>query len=220
MLVGRMADNLTQNQLNDEKVVLIGHVGVGKSTLFLRFKDGEFVEDADRQVNIASSAEHTKILKNGLKVSRCTTVLCLCVDCFLFVQLTLLDTAGMEKHLTTLPPTYFREAKAIIYVFAVNDQESFECLHQWTENAEMSAPFGCTRAVVGNKIDVPERCVDETPVKQWAQNHDIPEDMVFFVSAKEGDGVDDLFMKIAQEMAPAPQRNPAPKKDSDCCLKK
>ena len=70
-----MADNLTYNELNDGKVVLTGHVGVGKSTLFLRFKDdGKFVEDADRQINIASSAEHTKTLKNGVrrKVSRCT----------------------------------------------------------------------------------------------------------------------------------------------------
>ena len=95
----------------------------------------------------------------------------------------------MEKHLLyASPPNYFREAKAIIYVFAVNDQETFECLYQWTDNAEMLAPYGCTRAVLGNKIDVAERCVEETLVKQWAENHDIREDMVFFVSAKEGDG--------------------------------
>ena len=70
-----MAYNLTHNEFNDEKVVLTGHVGVGKSTLFLRFKDGEFVEDADRQVNLASSAEYTKTLKNGHKVSRCISSL-------------------------------------------------------------------------------------------------------------------------------------------------
>ena len=34
------------------------------------------------------------------------------------------------------------------------------------------------------------------------------------------DGVDEMFMKIAEEIAPAPQRNPTPKKDSGCCLKK
>ena len=71
----------------------------------------------------------------------------------------------MEKYqVVSPPPDYFREAKAIIYVFAVNDKESFECLHGWTEEADMSAPFGCTKAVVGNKIDVPERCVEETSV--------------------------------------------------------
>jgi GTPase SAR1 family protein len=61
--------DLTQNQLNDAKVVLIGHVGVGKSTLFLRFKEGRFVEDADAQVNMDTLAEHTKELGSGVKVN-------------------------------------------------------------------------------------------------------------------------------------------------------
>jgi GTPase SAR1 family protein len=127
----------------------------------------------------------------------------------------------MEKHLTTLPPTYFREAKAIIYVLAINDRDTFALLNQWVENAEASAPFGCTRAVVGNKIDLESDTVKKEEVKQWAINNDISEDMIFYVSAKTGEGVDDMFKKVAEKMAPPPKRSTQPSNsNSGCCLKK
>ena len=63
----KMAD-LTEQTI-DDKVVLIGHAGVGKSSLFTRFKDpGKFVEGEDVPIT-AQEAQHQKKFANGSSVS-------------------------------------------------------------------------------------------------------------------------------------------------------
>lgn len=63
----KMAD-LT-DQTIDDKVVLIGHAGVGKSSLFTRFKDpSKFVEGEDVPIT-AQEAQHQKKFANGSSVS-------------------------------------------------------------------------------------------------------------------------------------------------------
>ena len=98
------------------------------------------------------------------------------------MQLTLFDTAGMEKFQTTLPPTYFHFAKGVMFVYDVSEVDNFEGLNGWIESVEGFIPQDAVRAVVGNKCDL-ERKVDDQRARQLAANVDIPEDMVFFVSA-------------------------------------
>ena len=138
------------------------------------------------------------------------------------MQLTLFDTAGMEKFQTTLPPTYFHFAKGIIFVYDVNEVENFEGLPGWIEGVEGFAR-DAVKAIVGNKCDLEKRVPDDR-AKQLAQNVDISSDMVFFVSAKTNEGVSEMFQKIAKKLSPAVEPQPPPPRQSssqgNCCAKK
>ena len=40
----------------------------------------------------------------------------------------------MERFEATVPPTYFRNAKAVIFVYAINDQESINNIIHWSQS--------------------------------------------------------------------------------------
>ena len=77
--------------------------------------------------------------------------------------------------------------------------------------------------IVGNKCDLEKKVKDNRAI-QLAKNVDIPEDMVFFVSAKTNDGVSEMFEKIARKLSPVVEQERAPCQPSQqhgkCCAKK
>ena len=202
-----MAAQNTDGAEVKDKVVLIGHVDVGKTSLFLRLKEGKFHEDAEKVVMKQRDALFTKIFDNGS-------------------QITLYDTAGMEKYQSTLPPTYFRQARAIIFVYAINDEESFTGLNNWLDN--VAVVRDTIRVIVGNKTDLSNvssnKCVDSSTAAQWASNNDIDSSMVFRVSAKSGDQVMEMFQQIADIVCPKSNRRktapPEQQNGDGCCNKK
>ena len=55
------------------------------------------------------------------------------------------------------------------------------------------------KALVGNKSDLKdEREINESRAQETAERSGIEESMVFEISAKEGDGVDEMFATIAR----------------------
>ena len=122
---------------------------------------------------------------------------------FLLFQITLYDTAGMERFEATVPPTYFRNAKAVILVYAINDQESINNIIHWAESlapqrlGDMSQKL--IRALVGNKVDLEdERVVQKKRGSDTAELCEIDKEMFFEVSAKTGMGVNEMFAAVAQ----------------------
>lgn len=137
-------------------------------------------------------------------------------------QITLYDTAGIERHMSTIPQTYFRWSKVTILVYSIDDSDTFDSLTNWADNAVCSAigsPMETVTVLVGNKSDMHGcRAVDPQRAQQYAENNDISPDMVFEVSAKDGTGVHEMFNKIATKMTPS-AKTPAssrPKK-KPCC---
>ena len=122
---------------------------------------------------------------------------------FSLSQLTL--SVGMDDVLyyshKTYHPNVFERFNAIIYVFAMDDKDTLASLRLPMEHTEVFVPQLIIRAVVGNKIDLESDTVKKEEVKQWAINSDISEDMIFYVSAKTGEGVDDMFKKVAEKIA-------------------
>ena len=110
----------------------------------------------------------------------------------------------MERFEATVPPTYFRNAKAVIFVYAINDQESINNIIHWAESlapqrlGDMSQKL--IRALVGNKIDLPEeeRLVQKKRGSDTAELCEIDKEMFFEVSAKTGKGVNEMFAAVAQ----------------------
>ena len=133
----------------------------------------------------------------------------LCV--LLLPQMTLFDTAGIERHMSTIPPTYFRWSKVVMLVYSIDDSDTFDSLTGWSENAVSARVGGETLFIlVGNKSDLSgERKIDRSRAVQYASNIDIETDMVFEVSALTGEGMDKMFDTVALKMGP----NPAAQKE-------
>ena len=130
--------------------------------------------------------------------------ICVCV-----FQMTLYDTAGVERHTQTMLPTYFRRAKAVIMVYSIDNEESFDDIgSNWLDNAE-STDVKTVIVLVGNKVDLDEggdnsRRVSKERAIQYALQNDIEKNMVFEVSAKTGRGVEQMFDAVARMMGPPP----------------
>merc|ERR1712065_49422 len=92
------------------KVVVLGAVSVGKTSLSIQYVDKQFVE---AKATIAA-AFHTKSLQiNGARV-----------------DLQIWDTAGQEKF-RSLTPMYYRECAAALVVFDLSIGETLESAEYW-----------------------------------------------------------------------------------------
>lgn len=138
--------------------------------------------------------------------------------------MTMYDTAGIERHMSTIPPTYFRWSKVIMLVYSIDDSDTFDSLTNWSDNA-ISARAGRAQSdvitvLVGNKLDLDDdRKVSNGRAQQYAENNDIEQDMVFEVSVKDGTGVQEMLNRIALKINPDAHSN-KPKertRNSKCC---
>lgn len=129
--------------------------------------------------------------------------------------MTLFDTAGMERFEGTLPPTYFRNAFSVIFMYAINNSDSISSIPSWADSVSIQhigdQSKSIIKALVANKSDLEdEREVNVARAKETAQRSGIDQDMVFEISAKTGEGVDEMFATIAkafQERGKASQKS-------------
>ena len=113
----------------------------------------------------------------------------------------------MERHLSTIPHTYFRSAKVLLLVYSIEDKETFDSLTSWVENAisarTASGQEAIITAIVGNKLDLESsRDVSQERVKTFAQLNEIDEDMIFEVSALEDTNLKEMFDALALKVHP------------------
>lgn len=142
------------------------------------------------------------------------------------MQMTLWDTAGIERHMSTIPPTYFRSAKGVILMYSISDEETFESLTNWVDNTVSAMGIGnqdLIKVLVGNKLDLSsDRQVDLERARVFAQGYEIDDKFIMEISAKDGTGVQELFELLAKEINPLAKNTPkpvaAPKEGkSKCC---
>jgi small GTP-binding protein len=116
------------------------------------------------------------------------------------IDLVIWDTAGQERF-KSLIPVYSRRSDAALVVFDMTSQESFAGLGEKVESFRKTAETGKLVFLVGAKLDL----VDEIQVKrdeaiQWAKSKELP---IFFTSAKDGTGIDELTEALAHRFATA-----------------
>ncbi|GAB6026016.1 Ras-protein Rab-30 [Chamberlinius hualienensis] len=159
------------------KVVLIGNAGVGKTCLVRRFTQGLFPPGQGATIGVDFMIKNVEV--QGEKV-----------------KLQIWDTAGQERF-RSITQSYYRSAHALILVYDVSCQPTFDCLPDWLREIEQYASNKVLRVLVGNKIDRDDREIPRTVGEEFAQMHD----MYFLeTSAKEADNVETLFMEIATRL--------------------
>jgi GTPase SAR1 family protein len=141
------------------------------------------------------------------------------------LQLQIWDTAGQERF-RSITQGYYRSANALIVVYDISCQPTFDCLPQWLKEIEHYASTKVLSYLVGknecqyfisflslmefivfpgNKIDRSNQREIPTYVgEDFARRHD----MHFIeTSAKEADNVDKLFYEIAKELTKQAREN-------------
>ncbi|XP_039129068.1 ras-related protein RHN1-like [Dioscorea cayenensis subsp. rotundata] len=124
------------NHLN-AKLVLLGDMGTGKSSLVLRFVKGQFLEFQESTIGAA-------FFSQTLAVSDAT------------VKLEIWDTAGQERY-HSLAPMYYRGAAAAIIVYDITSTESFERAKKWVLELQKQGNPNMVTALAGNKVDLQDK---------------------------------------------------------------
>ncbi|CAI2379939.1 unnamed protein product [Moneuplotes crassus] len=119
------------------KVLLIGDIGVGKSSIFNRFGKSTFTEDLKSTIGV----DFLSIILDDVPG---------CKSEKLMVQLW--DTAGQEKF-RTITRTYFKGAHGAIIVYDICNKSSFNSVHGWVQDVDQYSTLGITKLLIGNKSD-------------------------------------------------------------------
>ena len=174
--------DLTYDIINIQfKVILLGDVGVGKTTIFERYVHSKKNETYNPTIS-ANVDVKTMVLNANTHV-----------------QMQIFDTAGQEIYRSTTK-NYIIGAKGVIIVYSIIDAVSFKVLKDWIKIVEDTINIKDTIIfVVGNKIDREnERTVSLEVAEAFAKENNF---LYTEISAQEGMNVDNLFEKLAVQMA-------------------
>eukprot|EP00747_Dinoflagellata_sp_TGD_P184176 gnl/TRDRNA2_/TRDRNA2_39577_c0_seq1.p2 gnl/TRDRNA2_/TRDRNA2_39577_c0~~gnl/TRDRNA2_/TRDRNA2_39577_c0_seq1.p2 ORF type:complete len:204 (+),score=50.08 gnl/TRDRNA2_/TRDRNA2_39577_c0_seq1:104-715(+) len=188
------------------KLLLLGDSAVGKSSLLMRFCEQRF--DTNFVLTIGVDFKWKQVERNGKKL-----------------KLQVWDTAGQERF-RTITPAYYRAAMGVVITYDITDRASFQHVEYWMEQLDQHGDEGVQRILVGNKQDLEDcRKVTVEEGEALAKRFNMP---FFETSAKTGVGVDEGFLKIADQVVAQrwatgpPQQNTsftmaAPSKRSTSC---
>ncbi|KAK2984864.1 hypothetical protein RJ640_008629, partial [Escallonia rubra] len=162
------------NKIIQAKLVLLGDMGTGKTSLVLRFVKGQFFEHQEPTIG---AAFFTQILS----LSEAT------------VKFDIWDTAGQERY-HSLAPMYYRGAAAALVVYDIASMDTFVRAKKWVQELKRQGNPNLVMALVANKCDLePSREVETEEGMQYSQDNDM-----FFIeaSAKAALNVNELFYEI------------------------
>ncbi|KAJ8352883.1 hypothetical protein SKAU_G00243590 [Synaphobranchus kaupii] len=178
--------SLPQTKICQFKLVLLGDMAVGKSSLVLRFVKGQFDEFQETTIGAAFLAQSV------------------CLD-DTTVKFEIWDTAGQERY-HSLAPMYYRGAQAAIVVFDITKPETFERAKAWVKELQRQASPNIVIALAGNKADLAEkRMVEYEEAQTYAEDTGL---LFMETSAKTAMNVNELFLAIAKKMPKTDTQNP------------
>jgi len=172
---------MSKNKENADtmKVITLGESGVGKTSIIRRYIHNIFDENNLSTIGLNFSFKEMK-LKNGK-----------------IINIKLIDTAGQEKY-KALAKSYFKNVDAVLFVFAINDQKSFDNMKNWINlfNENHNGKEGIPKYLIGNKADQ-EREVQKESVDEFVNNSKYK---YYETSAKENMGIDSLFQELSEDL--------------------
>lgn len=126
------------------------------------------------------------------------------------IKLQLWDTAGQERF-RSITQSYYRSAHALILVYDISSQPTFDCLTDWLREIAEYANSNVLKILVGNKIDRDDREIPTEIGEDFAKQHG----MYFLeTSAKQADNVERLFYEIAAELVAQARKKEVPRSET------
>ncbi|KAJ2474199.1 SF3a splicing factor complex subunit [Coemansia sp. RSA 2322] len=160
------------------KLIIIGDMGCGKSSLLRQFTEDTFSEKTNHTIGVEFGTKIVEVDGERVKIQAW-------------------DTAGQERF-RSVTRSYYRGSIGTIFVYDITNRESFENLDKWLVDArQLTAPHSIF-VLVGNKADQEARRAVSTEEGQaYAQQHG----MLFVeASAKTGNKVESTFVLVASKV--------------------
>ena len=159
------------------KLLLIGNAFVGKTLIVQKFIDNTFSKTTLSTIGVDLQSKIIDI--NGKKV-----------------KYLIWDTAG-EDRMKTMTYSYYRGCHAILIVYDVTEQKSFQNVTTWVECVDKFAKSNVLRILVGNKNDLEDKRVISTEEgKKLAESNGLK---FYEISALKITGLYEMFEDIAKE---------------------
>ncbi|XP_008501009.1 ras-related protein Rab-36 [Calypte anna] len=164
--------------LKISKVVVVGDLYVGKTSLINRFCKGNFDRDYKATIGVDFEIERFEIF--GMPYS-----------------LQIWDTAGQEKF-KCIASAYYRGAEVIITVFDLADIQTLDHTKQWLEDAlRENEPDSSFIFLVGTKKDLVSDALCERTELDAIRFANEMQAEYWSVSARTGENVKELFSRVA-----------------------
>ena len=158
------------------KVITIGDSSVGKTSIIRRYIYNVFDDNTMSTIGLTFCFKEVK-LKNGKKV-----------------QLKLVDTAGQEKY-NALNKSYFKNVDGVLFVFDLNNLETFENIERWINLFEdNNNGKGIPKYLIGNKSDL-EKKVEQKSIDDFIGKYNYKFEEC---SALVNKNIDSIFENISE----------------------
>ncbi|XP_011156754.1 ras-related protein Rab-24 isoform X1 [Solenopsis invicta] len=173
----------------DLKVVLLGDVKVGKTSLMERYVNDSFNSSRPYQNTIGTVFASKRVQVNDVTL-----------------MMGIWDTAGSEKY-DAMTRTYYRGAKAAIVCYDITQPSTFQRARHWVRELR-SIEENCKVYLCATKKDLcDEGFVSDDPdmqnmVERYASG---TQTKLFVTSSKTGENIVELFDEIIQDFASNPE---------------
>ena len=176
-----MADKKNDKEIITYSLITLGNSGVGKTSILKRLVHNKFEENTLSTIGFGISNKLVTS-KNGSKFN-----------------LKLIDTAGQENY-RAMGKTYFKNSDCVLFVFSLNDRNSFEEIQTWLKtykefNNDIDFSKLFPALLLGNKCDLEHVVNEEEIIKFQKENK-------FYgyreTSAKDNIGLDIFFEEIVE----------------------
>ena len=161
----------------EAKIVLLGESGVGKSSIAMRYVNNTFSEAFEVTIG-GGYLQSTVRLKDGSSL-----------------KMDIWDTGGQERFRSLLQ-LYYRDANAALITYDVSNDKTLESCEYWINELKNNEE-NCLLFLIGNKMDIPDRKVEQAQIEAMAEKHSM---IQMECSAKTGENINKLFEKVAFEI--------------------
>lgn len=158
-----------------KKIVLIGHFGVGKTSLMRRFIDNAFSEDYKVTLGV-------QIKKKEIKISPSKSL-----------SMIIWDVEG-NTSVKNARLSYLLGSNGFIYVFDATRMDTFININEEISFLKENYPQASVK-IIGNKVDL----VNTESLLDTLSSKNITCD--YLTSAKTGANVQEMFTELAKELA-------------------
>ena len=160
------------------KIVLLGDIAVGKTSIFQRFIERDMSKDHNPTIGCCynfiniEEKEYTK-------------------------RIELWDTAGQERF-HSLAALYYKNAQAALVVYDVTSKNSLSQAQRWIDELNEKANPNILICLAGNKVDLAdERVISEEQGKSFAEEYWL---LFKEVSALQNTNIKELFDEIVEKL--------------------